>query len=144
MDRYVFPAVFEAADEGGFTVTFPDLPGCISEGDSESEALEMAEDALCLHLYGMEVDGDPIPLAGSAGDIRPENGFVSLVTAWMPLVRDREANRPIRKTLTIPKWLNDAGEAAGINFSQTLSERLRELFVGRKSEGRKDESPKIS
>ena len=61
MDRYVFPAVFDPCEEGGYTVTFPDLPGCITEGDTEEESFQMAKEALELHLYGMERDGDEIP-----------------------------------------------------------------------------------
>lgn len=58
MDRCIFPAIFEPGEKKGYTVSFPDLPGCITEGDTMEEALHMAKEALELHLYGMEEDGD--------------------------------------------------------------------------------------
>jgi predicted RNase H-like HicB family nuclease len=83
MDRYIFPAIFEPGERKGYTVNFPDLPGCITEGDTMEEALHMAKEALELHLYGMEEDGDKIP-----EPTRPEKlpildkSFVSLIEVW--------------------------------------------------------------
>ncbi|PLZ81028.1 type II toxin-antitoxin system HicB family antitoxin [Fischerella thermalis] len=59
-DNYQFPAIFHL-DKDGVFVEFPDLPGCITCGDTIGEALKMAEDALGLNLYGLEQDGEPIP-----------------------------------------------------------------------------------
>jgi Uncharacterised protein family (UPF0150). len=61
MDRYIFPAIFESDGNGGYTVTFPDLPGCITEGDTLDEALYMAKDALELYIYNLEEDNEIIP-----------------------------------------------------------------------------------
>lgn len=52
---------FEEAEEGGYTVTVPDLPGCISEGDTFEEALDMIKDALHSYLIVAREFGDPIP-----------------------------------------------------------------------------------
>jgi len=60
MDKYIYPAIFEPGDEHGYCITFPDLPGSITSGETIEESLYMAKDALELHLYGMEVDGDDI------------------------------------------------------------------------------------
>jgi predicted RNase H-like HicB family nuclease len=126
MDNYIFPAVFEPGEIKGYIVTFPDLPGCVTEGDTLEEALRMARDALELHLYGME-DGDEIP-----GPTPPEKvgvlkgAFVVPIEAWMPLVRDEMANRSVKKTLTIPKWLNDLAEERQVNFSHILQTALKE------------------
>ncbi len=128
MDRYVYPALFDPAEEEGYTVTFPDLPGCITEGDNMEEALRTAEAALRLHLYGMEEDREVIPQPSRSETIDAGEGFVSLVTAWMPLIREQMNNRAVKKTLTIPKWLNDEAEKAGVNFSQLLQDRFREMF----------------
>ena len=78
-----FPALFTPAEEGGFTVRFPDLPGCITEGDTLEEALRNAGEALGLHLYGMEEDGDEIPSPSAPEGIDAESGSVMLVTARM-------------------------------------------------------------
>lgn len=126
MDKYLFPAIFEPGEKKGYCITFPDLPGCITEGDTLEESLFMAKDALELHLYGMEEDGDPIPEPTPPEKIKgPEGGFVTVVEAWMDLVRDEMASRAVKKTLTVPKWLNDKAEEKKINFSQVLQVALK-------------------
>jgi predicted RNase H-like HicB family nuclease len=137
VDRYVFPAVFDLSEEGGYTVTFPDLPGCITEGDTEEESFQMAKEALELHLYGMERDGDEIPKPSKVADIALEKGqLATLIEVWMPLVRDEQANRSVKKTLTIPKWLNDLAEQKHVNFSHVLQTALKGyLGVDRKFQG---------
>ncbi len=134
MDRYIYPAVFEAGEEKGYVVTFPDLPGCISEGVTMEDALHMAKEALELHMYGLEDDGDDIPPPSAPERLPlPAHAFVSLVEVWMPLVRDEMENRAVKKTLTIPKWLNDIAEENKVNFSQLLQTSLKEyLGVQRK------------
>ncbi|WHH59184.1 type II toxin-antitoxin system HicB family antitoxin [Petroclostridium sp. X23] len=127
MDKYVFPALFEACEEGGYTVTFPDLPGCITEGDSLQEAFEMAKEALALYLYNIEEDNEQIPEPSLPQDIDviEKGSFVSLVDSWMIPVRDRMRNKAIKKTLTIPKWLNDEAEKKQVNFSHVLQDALK-------------------
>lgn len=72
MASYSFPALFEAGDEHeqGYTVTFPDIDGCITEGDTLEEALYMAKDALVGYLYLSERDGDEIPAPSNIDDIK--------------------------------------------------------------------------
>jgi len=126
MDKYLFPAIFEPGEVKGYCVTFPDLPGCITEGDTLEEALHMAKDALELHLYGMEEDGDCIPDPTPPEKVKaPEGGFVTIIEVWMPLIRDEMANKAVKKTLTIPKWLNDLAEKKQVNFSHFLQVSLK-------------------
>jgi len=127
MDRYIFPAVFESDGNGGYTVTFPDLPGCITEGDTLDEALYMAKDALELYIYNLEEDNETIPAPTAPEKIKvPEGAFVNLIEVYMPPVRDEMANKSVNKTVTIPRWLNEAAEKANINFSQVLQYALKE------------------
>lgn len=129
MDRYIFPAIFEPGERNGYTVNFPDLPGCITEGETMEEALHMAKEALELHLYGMEEDGDQIPAPTRPEELTvPEKTFVSLVEVWMPIIRDEMENKAVKKTLTIPKWLNDVAEKSNVNFSQVLQSALKEYL----------------
>lgn len=127
MERYIYPAVFEQREEGGYTVMFPDLPGCISEGDDADDALLMAKDALELYMYNVEDDKEEVPAPSSAAKIKleKEGSFTSLVEAWMPPVRTEMENKAVKKTLTIPKWLNDAAEDRKVNFSQVLQVALK-------------------
>ncbi|MEG6567012.1 type II toxin-antitoxin system HicB family antitoxin [Thermoanaerobacterium saccharolyticum] len=127
MDRYIFPAVFESDGNGGYTVTFPDLPGCITEGDTLDEALYMAKDALELYIYNLEEDNETIPIPTAPEKIKvPEGAFINLIEVYMPPVRDEMANKSVNKTVTIPRWLNEAAEKANINFSQVLQYALKE------------------
>jgi predicted RNase H-like HicB family nuclease len=129
MDRYVFPAIIEPGDKKGYCISFPDLPGCITESNNIDEAIRMAKDALELHIYGMEDDGDSIP-EPTAPDklIIPAGAFISLIEVWMPVIREEMQNKAVKKTLTIPKWLNDAAEKEKINFSQVLQTALKDYL----------------
>lgn len=124
-DRYIYPAVFDYADDG-ISVEFPDLPGALTCGDDDEEAFRMAKECLALHLYGMEEDGDEIPQASRVIDLKLfDNQSAVLIEVWMPPFRDHMAEKSTKKTLTIPKWLNDAAEEANVNFSRILQEGLK-------------------
>ena len=120
-DRYDFPAILHYNDDERIGIVFPDLPGCVSQATSDAEAVKRATEALELHLYGLEEDGDHIPQPSRLGDIELPSGCRTIiVTALMPLVREDMETRATKKTLTIPAWLNRAAEAAGVNFSALL------------------------
>ncbi len=127
MKIYLYPAYFRRVAAGGYSVDFPDLPGCISAGVSLEEALFMAREALSLHLYGMTEDGDAIPTPSEPAGLPVEPGtFVAPVEGRPEMVGDKIRNRAVKKTLTIPYWLNEAAEDLHVNFSQVLQEALRE------------------
>lgn len=122
---YAYPAFFYYADDG-ISIEFPDLPGCLPCAQTSEEAFRNAKEALGLHLFGMEQDGDTIPSPTPVKDLRPDaGGVVTMVEVFMPSVRDRINNRVVKKTLTIPAWLNREAEAAHVNFSQVLQDGLK-------------------
>lgn len=127
MTTYIFPAVFRPEKVGGCSVEFPDLPGCVTEGDTLEQAVAMARDAMGLYLYSLEEDGETIPTASAPAAIHTEPGqFVSLVDVDMLAYRQKHDNRAVKKTLTVPAWLNAMAEASDINFSQALQAALKE------------------
>lgn len=129
MGKYYFPAIFDPGTENdeGFTVTFPDLPGCITEGSNMDEAVYMAKDVLAGFLYGMEEDGEEIPDASNPSSIELTKGaFISIIEVRTDYIRDEIENKAVKKTLTIPKWLNDAAEKENVNFSQLLQFAIKE------------------
>jgi len=129
MDNYIFPCVLIYQTDG-VAVYFPDLDGCVSFGENEQQAFLNAKEALALHLYGMEQDGDIIPVASTVKSIElDENEQVVLVDTYMPTFRAKQASKFIKKTLTIPEWLNVAAEREGINFSQVLQGALKEKLM---------------
>jgi Uncharacterized conserved protein len=134
-DRYVFPAIFEYTGEG-ISVTFPDLPGCVTCGDDDEEAAKMAREAMALHIFGMEEDGELIPEPTQAINISiDQNQVIVLIEAWMPPFRDEMQQKAVKKTLTIPKWLDVIAQEHNINFSHILQEALKEyLGVNTRSE----------
>ena len=125
MDNRIYPAVFHPEKEGGYSVRFPDLIGCNTEGDTLEEALAMSEDALGIYCYSLNEDNEAAPLASKPENIKLEAGeFVSLIT-WDELAyMERTDNKAVKKTITLPSWMNKKAEALKINFSQTLQEAL--------------------
>ena len=122
---YTYAAVF-TKESDGYSVRFPQLDGCFTQGDTFDEALRMAQEAMALHLFGMEEDGEAIP-ASTFDGIETERGeFIVPVTAWMTPFRDEMYNRAVKKTLTIPAWLNEAAEREKLNFSQILQSALKD------------------
>ena len=122
--KYVYPAKIEN-DEGHLLVTFPDLPECFTEGDSLVEALELAEDALEMMLTQREDQGDQIPEPTLAGQVHCEPGeTVALVKADTVAYRRRTSKASVKKTLTIPAWLDNAAEHHGVNYSKLLQDAL--------------------
>lgn len=124
-NNYAFPA-FLYYDDDGISIEFPDLPGCLPCATTTEEAFRNAKEALGLHLFGMEQDGDEIPSPSPIQDLHPEEGgVVAMIDVFMPSVRDRINNKAVKKTLTIPAWLNREAEAAGANFSLILQDGLK-------------------
>ena len=126
MAKYVYPAIFHPnEDDGSYTITFPDLPGCITEGKDMANALFMAQDALEVWLADSEDQKDSIPVPGAPPQVAdPE--FVNLVMADTTAWRKKYDSRAVKKTLSIPNWLNTLAEEAGVNFSQILQDALKE------------------
>ena len=91
-----------------------------------ADALEMAEDVLCLTLYDMEKDEKAIPAPSNSKEIEVgKHSVVSLVRCDTEFYRRFYENKSIKKTLTIPMWLNERAERANINFSGILQEALK-------------------
>ena len=127
MAKYVFPAIF-TPEEGGYTIVFPDVKNCFTEGDNLTEAMENANDILCMMLYDLERDGKELPVASSVANIQATisgEEFVTLISCDTIEYRKFHDNRAVKKTLSIPSWLNEMAEKAGINFSGTLQDALK-------------------
>ena len=127
MKQVTYQGVFEPAEGSGFSVYFPDLPGCASYGDTLSEAQKNAQDTLGLHLYGMEQDGDPVPAPSVTLEVDPETAagyLVCPVTVFPSLVRDELDNRRVKTNVTIPVWVRELAQERGLNCSKLLEEAI--------------------
>lgn len=129
--KLLYPAVFTPQEEGnGYCVNFPDLPGCVTEGASLTEALEMAADAGCGWVLDELEDGKLPPRASDRESIAPEEtgAFVNLVVLDIDSYAEKYGSKAIRKNCTIPAWLNTFGENNNINFSQVLTDSLSAIY----------------
>ena len=127
-DYYTYPAVLTFDEGYDIAVTFPDLPGCATSGETEQEALAMAKEAMGLHLWGMECDNDQIPKPSSIKDVQSEleeNECIVLIEVFMPAIRMAQENKSVNRTVTLPAWLNTRALECNVNFSAVLQEALK-------------------
>jgi predicted RNase H-like HicB family nuclease len=124
--RYTYPAVFHPAKEGGYWIEFPDLKDVFSQGETIDECMKMSADALAAWL----VDNEDRKLTPAKPTIsfKSENSedIVTLIAADTNLYRAQNDNRVIKKTLTIPNWLNEKAIEAHLNFSSVLQEGIKQ------------------
>jgi predicted RNase H-like HicB family nuclease len=126
--KLIYPAIFSKG-EGGYAVEIPDLPGCVSGGETLAEAISMGTDAASGWVLTELEDGKPIPRASDIKDIHPEDGcFTSMLVLDMDLYTEKFGNKAVRKNLTIPAWLNAFAESKHINFSQILQDSLIKIY----------------
>ena len=127
-DNYEFVAVFNYAKDG-ISITFPDLPGVFSSAKTTKQAIKNANEVLGLILYDMELDKEKIPEATPLENIKCNNNEKTvLINVWMPLVRNELDEQTVKKTLTIPQWLNRLAESQNVNFSKLLQTSLKEYL----------------
>lgn len=125
MAKYAYPAVFTPEENGAYSVNFPDIEACYTCGDSMPDALDMAKDILSIRMCDIENEGEKIPRPSNLNEIEIENGeIISYVSCDTVEYRKLYDDRTVKKTLTIPNWLNTAAEKAEINFSSVLRDAL--------------------
>lgn len=127
--KYVYPVCVYPGDVGGYTVVVPDLPGCVTEGETLADALEQVTDAASGWVLDELEEGRRAPDPSRPEQIRAdeyENGFVSVVMLDMDAYAEKYGSKAVRKNCTIPAWLNTAAENAHLNFSQILQNALQE------------------
>ena len=128
--KLVYPAIFIPYEDGtgGYAVEFPDLPGCVTGGDDMAEAILMAEDAASGWVLTELEDGNKAPEATPIENIKTEgNQFTSVIVLDMDAYAARYGKNAVKKTLTIPAWLNTFVEENGISCSKVLQEALGKM-----------------
>lgn len=129
--KLVYPAIFTPCEEmSGYTVDFPDLLGCVTQGSSLAEAIERGIEAASGWLLGELEDGNSIPSPSNLKDVQPDNeagSFATLLLLDMDAFSEQYGSKTVRKNITIPAWLNTYGEKNNINFSKVLQDRLLEM-----------------
>ncbi len=129
MDHFFYPAVFHSADKGGFWISFPDFPECLTQGKNMEDAYEMATEALGLCIDEKLKNNVEMPQASVPTDLVLEKGdFTCVIEFDMLRYRKTHNSKAVKKTLSIPEWLNEAAVMQNINFSQVLQEALIDIL----------------
>lgn len=142
----VYPAIFYKENDGKYTVVFPDLDNLATGGDNLTDAVSMAVDCLASHLYSEKKDGHCWPAASSPEQLNPktiaesfgyteyDSAMVNLVSVDVAEYARNHFEKSIKKTLTIPVWLNTLAIEKHINFSKVLKNALmKELGLSENS-----------
>ena len=125
MNKLFYPALFHKAEEGGFWVTFPDFPDCFTQGESIDEAYEMATSALGLCITDLINEHQSIPTSSDPSAIISDSDTTLVIISFdLDEYRRKNNSRSVKKTLTIPEWLNEAATQMNVNFSQVLQDAL--------------------
>ena len=123
MKEYVYPAVFHHNDDDSYSVTFPDLQGCITEGKNLANAIYMAQDALALWIEYHEDEKMDIPKSNLFASYNlDKNEFVNLIRVEL------KENRAVKRTISLPKWMDDMAIQNNLSLSKVLQETLTDRF----------------
>ena len=126
MKKLFYPALFHKAEEGGFWITFPDFPECMTQGENMQDAYEMAWDALGLAVVSRIENREALPPVTEpyAVTLDPDT-FCVVVPFDLISYQKKHNSKAVKKTLSIPEWLNEAAVAMNINFSQLLRQNTK-------------------
>ena len=124
MEKLFYPALFHKSEEGGFWISFPDFPECFTEGDDMKQAYEMTVEAQGLALVNRKEEKEEIPDPSDLDKIQNEDGTIVIVEFDMLEYQRKHNSKAVKKTLSIPEWLNEEAVSMGVNFSQVLQEAL--------------------
>lgn len=129
MRKITYLAVMEPTEDGGYAVFFPDVPGCITYGETLETAERMAEEAVGLHIYMMECDGERVPEASKV--LNPEDAqgcLVVPITIFPDLVKNEMDNKRVKTNITLPAWLKRIAEEHCVNYSRILETALMDYL----------------
>lgn len=131
--KLAYPAIFTPYEDktGGYTVEFPDLPGCVTDGKDLADAIFMAVDVASGWILTELEDGNKAPAASDIHSVKvPEGSVLSMVALDMDAYAEKYGKKAVKKTLTIPAWLNTYVEENGISCSRVLQETLSRMAQG--------------
>lgn len=128
--HYIYPVVAERSEDGGLGLYFPDFPGTAILAPEVTAAIKQAREVLVVRLLELEDQGVAIPAPSAPDQIElldPSDRII-FIEVYMPPYRDEAANKSVTKNCTMPKWLRDAGDQAGLNYSLILQNGIKEAL----------------
>lgn len=131
--KLIYPAIFTPClEKEGYTVLVPDLPGCVTEGNSLLNAIDMGTDAASGWILGELEEGNSLPSPTPYDKLHVEdNSFINLLVLDIDAYAEKYSTKAVRKNITIPAWLNTYGEKNNINFSKVLQDALLDLALAK-------------
>lgn len=124
MRKLTYLAIFEKSTDG-YGISFPDFTGCVSFGSDMKEAIQNAQEALSLHIWGMEEDGEAIPTPSENVTVA-ENEILVAVSVFPDVFADEMNRKKVKVNCTIPQWIKTQAEEKKVNFSKVLEMALKE------------------
>lgn len=126
--KYLYMARIEKDGER-WESEVPDIPHCLSFGETLEEAVEMIADAAAMMLVDYEDRGDQVPPATDPAHFRPEDGVIqTLLVLDTAEYRKKADTTPVRKSVSIPAWMDKQAQARGLSCSKVLQDALRSLI----------------
>ena len=128
--KLLYPAVFTPSEEGGYTVSFPDLQGCFTEGDDLIEAIEMAADVASGWILGEIEEGNDFAKPSEINSLDvPKGSIVNLVLLDIDSYAERYGTKAVRRNITIPAWLDTYVQKNNLSLSGVVQENLYKLAM---------------
>ena len=125
MNQFFYPAIFHTDEQSGFWISFPDFPECMTQGEDMHEAYEMAVEALGLCIEECFQNGETLPEPSLPNQLAiAPTDCICIIDFDLIKYRRKHNSKAIKKTLSIPEWLNEIAIEQNINFSQVLQEAL--------------------
>lgn len=123
--KYIYPAIFTPVEDG-VLVEFPDLKGCYTDGDNMADAFDYAEDALNLWLWHNEKEHKAIPAPSQLESIKvPAGATIALVRADTLAYARANDTKAVRKSVSMPAWLDTMAKEHNLNLSNLLQNAVR-------------------
>ena len=128
--RLIYPAVFyPCKNKSGYTVEVPDLPGCVTEGDSLADAIMMGTDAASGWILDELEDGKAYPKASDASEVKVrKGGIVNLLVLDMDAYAEKYGNKSVRKNISIPAFMDTFIERNGMSLSKITQDAIADIM----------------
>ena len=129
-NHLIYPVVVEKADDGSFGMYFPDFLGTAILSLDITDGIRRAKEMLANLAIEKEEQNLPLPTPSAPEDITllDASDRIVFIEVYLPPYRNESKNKSVTKNCTLPKWLRDAGEEAGLNFSQLLQTSIKDAL----------------